>query len=215
MKLPRDDHAVLTGHATRGDNVGRFESMDTPPERPSPRRRADVVDAELVGGVEKRELVLADYNPAWAAEYRNHEQRIRRALGSFTPVEHIGSTAVPGLPAKPIIDILVLVADITAEEDYLEPLVAAGYQLRVREPGHRMVRTPARDVHVHILEPTDPAADDYLVLRDRLRIDEGDRQLYADTKRDLTTREWPDMNAYAEAKTEVIEAIKERARAAR
>ena len=188
--------------------------MDSTPERPS-QRRADVVDAELVGGVENRELVLADYDPAWADEYREHEQRIRQALGPFTRVEHIGSTAVPGLAAKPIIDVLVLVADITAEEDYLEPLVAAGYQLRVREPGHRMVRTPGRDVHVHILEATDPAADDYLVLRDRLRIDEADRQLYADTKRDLTTREWPDMNAYAEAKTEVIEAIKERGRAAR
>src|SRR4051794_460760 len=70
-------------------NVGRFESMDSTPERPS-QRRADVVDAELVGGVEKRELVLADYDPAWADEYREHEQRIRQALGPFTRVEHIG-----------------------------------------------------------------------------------------------------------------------------
>ena len=194
--------------------LGTFASVEVSPLRPSPRR-ADVGHAELVGGVEQREMVLADYDPAWAGQYRDHEQRIRRALGPSTRVEHIGSTAVPGLTAKPIIDVLVLVADITAEEDYLEPLIAAGYQLRVREPGHRMVRTPARDVHVHILERTNPAAEDYLVLRDRLRVDETDRQLYADTKRDLMTREWSDMNAYAAAKTTVIEAIKERGRAAR
>src|SRR4051794_26907026 len=94
------------------------------------------------------------------------------------------STSVPGLAAKPIIDILVTVADITAEEDYLEPLVASGYVLRVREPGHRMLRTEQRDVHIHILELDDPAAGDYLLLRDHLRIDQADRQLYENTKRD-------------------------------
>jgi GrpB-like predicted nucleotidyltransferase (UPF0157 family) len=142
--------------------------------------------------------------------------RIREALGDgAVAVEHIGSTSVPGLAAKPIIDVLVVVPDITAEEDYVAPLLAAGYELRVREPGHRLVRTPGRDVHVHILEPADPAVDDYLLLRDHLRRDEEDRSLYERTKRELTARDWPDMNAYAEAKTEVIEAIKGRARSAR
>jgi GrpB-like predicted nucleotidyltransferase (UPF0157 family) len=65
---------------------------------------------------------------------------------------------------------------------------------------------------VHILEPSDPAATDYLLLRDRLRADEDDRRLYAETKRALAERDWPDMNAYADAKTAVIEAIKQRAR---
>jgi GrpB-like predicted nucleotidyltransferase (UPF0157 family) len=106
----------------------------------------------------------------------------------------------------------VTVRDITAEEDYLGPLIEAGYVLRVREPGHRLVRTEARDVHVHILEVGDPAAGDYLLLRDHLRVDATDRQLYEDTKRELMTREWSDMNAYADAKTDVIEQIKARAR---
>ena len=119
---------------------------------------------------------------------------------------------MPGLAAKPILDVLVTVRDITADEDYVDALVAAGYVLRVREPGHRLVRTPERDVHVHILEDGDPLADDYLVLRDHLRIDADDRRLYEDTKRDLVSRDWSDMNAYADAKTEVIEAIKARAR---
>ena len=177
------------------------------------RRRADVTDALLVGGVERRELFLVEHDPEWADVYSTHEARVRSALGDLAiAVEHIGSTSVPGLAAKPIIDVLVTVPDITAEEEYLEPLVAVGYVLRVREPGHRLVRTEERDVHIHMLEPDDPAADDYLLLRDHLRVDADDRHLYEATKRDLVTREWSDMNAYADAKTSVIEEIKERAR---
>lgn len=177
------------------------------------RRRDDVTDVELVGGVEKRELFLVGHDPAWSREYAAHEARVRSAVSIAVEVEHIGSTSVPGLAAKPIIDILLTVPDITAEEDYLDPLIAAGYVLRVREPGHRMVRTEQRDVHLHVLQADDPAADDYLLLRDHLRVDRADRTLYEDTKRALIGRDWPDMNAYADAKTAVIEEIKARARA--
>ena len=104
------------------------------------------------------------------------------------------------------------VHDIAAEQDHVEPLLAAGYVLRVREPGHRLVRTSERDVHVHLLQVGDQAAEDYLLFRDHLRADASDRALYEDTKRELTSRQWPDMNAYADAKTDVIEAIKARAR---
>jgi GrpB-like predicted nucleotidyltransferase (UPF0157 family) len=172
-----------------------------------------VTAAELVGGIEKRALVLADYDPRWPEMYGEQERRIRTALGAAAvQVEHIGSTSVPRLAAKPIIDVLVTVRDITAEEDYLDPLLEAGYELRVREPGHRLVRTPARDVHVHVLEAGDKAAGEYLLLRDRLRADPEDRDLYERTKRALIDEDWPDMNAYAEAKSEVVAEIKERAR---
>lgn len=106
-------------------------------------------------------------------------------------------------------------SDITAEADYLEPLLAAGYQLRVREPGHRLVRTPERDVHVHLYQRGDPAIDEYLLLRDHLRGDADDRARYETTKRALLSTHWDDMNDYADAKTEVIRAIKARARTAR
>lgn len=175
-------------------------------------RRPDVAEAELVGGVEKRDLALVDYDTNWPAAYAGHERGIRDAVGHGVRVEHIGSTSVPGLAAKPIIDILVVVEDIAAEEDYLHQLLDAGYELRVREPAHRMVRTPSRDVHVHIVELDDKAADDYLLLRDHLRADSRDRDLYERTKRALIDQGWADMNAYAAAKTEVIAAIKERAR---
>lgn len=188
------------------------ETLGDVPRQSIPRR-PDVSAVELVGGVEKRDLVLAEYDEAWPSTYRDHEQRIRAALGpAAIRIEHIGSTAVPGLAAKPIIDVLVVVEDITAEEDYLTGLLAAGYQLRVRERGHRMVRTPERDVHIHILQTGDPAADDYLLLRDHLRSDPTDRDFYEQTKRLLTKRAWADMNAYAEAKTAVITQIKRRAR---
>lgn len=171
---------------------------------------------ELVGGLERRELTLADYDPQWPEAYAAQERRIRAALGpAARQVEHIGSTSVPGLAAKPIIDVLVTVDDITAEEDYLDPLLHAGYELRVREPGHRLVRTPARDVHVHVYEVGDQAADDYLLFRDRLRAHPEDRDLYERTKRALIEQDWPDMNAYADAKTEVVAGIKDRARRSR
>ncbi|MDK1328598.1 GrpB family protein [Arthrobacter sp. zg-Y1143] len=179
-------------------------------------RRPDVTTVELVGGPERLELELHDYDDGWPAVYLTHRHRIEATLALISvDIEHIGSTSVPGLAAKPIIDIVVGVEDITAEEDYLEPLLAAGYDLRVREPGHRLVRTPDRDVHVHLYERDDPAVEEYLLLRDHLRADAEDRALYEATKRKLLNRRWDDMNDYADAKTDVISAIKARARAAR
>ncbi|MCI2237761.1 GrpB family protein [Paenibacillus sp. TRM 82003] len=179
-------------------------------------RRPDVTTVELVGGVEALGLELYSHDERWAETYLAHRARIRDALATVgVGIEHIGSTSVPGLAAKPIIDIVVTVDDITAEEDYLDPLLTAGYELRVREPGHRLVRTPARDVHVHLYGRGDPAVDDYLLLRDHLRSDADDRALYESTKRALLRERWHDTNDYSDAKTDVILAIKARAREAR
>jgi acetyl esterase len=87
-----------------------------------------------------------------------------------------------------------------------------GFVLRVREAGHRMFRTPDRDVHIHVYSSGDQAIADYLDLRDWLRVDADDRALYADVKRDLVTRRWSDMNHYAAAKTDVIQQVLGRAR---
>jgi GrpB-like predicted nucleotidyltransferase (UPF0157 family) len=186
----------------------------------------DTEHVELIGGVEKRVLELHDYNDRWPLIFEEHRQRISRALATSTDnfersevehieIEHIGSTSVPGLAAKPIIDIVVTVNDITAEREYLDALVGAGYELRVREPGHRLVRTPDRDVHVHIYESGDQAVVDYLLFRDHLRANAADRELYETTKRTLLAQDWEDMNAYSDAKTDVISEIKARARAGR
>jgi GrpB-like predicted nucleotidyltransferase (UPF0157 family) len=182
----------------------------------SSARRPDVTALELVGGIEPLRLELHSYDERWVDLFLDHRRRILSALApTNVDVEHIGSTSVPGLAAKPIIDIVVTVDDITAEEDYLDALLGAGYELRTREPGHRLVRTPTRDVHVHIYQQGDPAVAEYLLLRDWLRSDAADRALYESTKRSLLLSRWEDMNAYADAKTDVILAIKARARVAR
>ncbi len=172
----------------------------------------------IIGEIEPQTIVVVDYDPAWPERFRREEARIRAALGKAAlSVEHIGSTSVPGLAAKPIVDILLVVEDSGDESSYLSALEAAGYVLRVREPDfdeHRMFRTPEKDVHVHVFSAGSPEIDRYLLLRGRLREDRGDRELYARTKRELANRKWPSMQHYAEAKTEVIEGIIARAAAA-
>ncbi len=165
----------------------------------------------LIGGPEKREILIADYNPLWPDKFQQHAALIARSLGSKAlRIEHVGSTSVPGLAAKPIIDILVVVADSSDEDAYLPALVAAGYILRVREPDwhqHRMFRTPALDVHVHLFSTACPEIARMLTFRDRLRANANDRLRYENLKRHLAKQDWPDTNAYARAKSELVEQI--------
>ena len=165
----------------------------------------------IIGEIEPQSIVVVDYDPAWPERFRREEARIRSSLGEAAlSVEHIGSTSVPGLAAKPIVDILLMVEDSSDEPSYLPALEAAGYILRVREPDfdeHRMFRTPEKDVHLHVFSAGSPEIERYLLLRDHLRENEEDRELYARTKRELASRDWPSMQHYAEAKTGVIEGI--------
>ena len=169
------------------------------------------LDQVLIGGVEKRDIRVVDYDVNWPSVFQRHAAKIKEALGTAAlRVEHIGSTAVRGLPAKPIIDILLIVENSGDERSYLPHLERAGYELRVREPHfhqHRMFRTPEKDVHIHVYSPNSPEIERHLIFRDRLRENASERTLYAETKRALAQQDWPDMNAYADAKTEVIEAI--------
>jgi GrpB-like predicted nucleotidyltransferase (UPF0157 family) len=165
----------------------------------------------LIGGAEPGQIVIADHDPTWRTRYQKHADAIAAALGdTLLRIEHIGSTSVPGLAAKPIIDVLAIVPDSADEPSYVPRLEAAGYALRVREPEfyeHRMLRTSGREVHVHVYSPGVPEIGRYLTFRDRLRTSAKDRRRYEDVKRRLATRSWPDMDAYAEAKSEVVEAI--------
>jgi GrpB-like predicted nucleotidyltransferase (UPF0157 family) len=176
------------------------------------------LETDLIGGIEKREIRMVDYDPTWPAKFELHRAIIAKALSDVAlQIEHIGSSSVPGLAAKPIIDILVVVEDSTEESTYLPQLDAVGYLLRVREPDwndHRMLRTPERDVHVHVYSAGCREIERSLTFRERLRTNAGDRRRYEATKRALAKRDWPHMNAYANAKTEVIEDIIAAARAA-
>jgi GrpB-like predicted nucleotidyltransferase (UPF0157 family) len=159
----------------------------------------------LIGGNERRAIALVDYDPSWPMRFQDERAKLTTALGTKAiGIEHIGSTGVPGLTAKPIIDVLVTVADTEDEPQYLTALQRAGYVLRVREPRHRMVRTPGLDVHVHICPGGDPAVTAYLAFRNRLRSSIADRDLYAATKRRLAKQDWPTMDHYADAKSYVI-----------
>jgi GrpB-like predicted nucleotidyltransferase (UPF0157 family) len=163
----------------------------------------------LIGGVEKREVVLSPYRAKWPSIFEQHRKTIVAALGrTALSIEHIGSTAVPGLSAKPIIDILVVVPNPADEASYLRPLEECGYELRVREPEfeeHRMFRTAKRDVHIHILSKDSPEVDRYLAFRNHLRNNDQDRMRYEELKKRLVERDWESMNAYADAKTAFIE----------
>lgn len=162
------------------------------------------LDTVLIGGREEREVVIVDYSPAWPRRFEEERQRIAAALGVVAcRIEHIGSTAVPGLAAKPIVDVLVAVEDPEDEEAYVPALERAGYVLRVREPSHRMFRTPERDVHVHVWRSRSEDEQRHLVFRERLRRSAEDRKEYERTKRELAGR-WRDMNYYARAKSELI-----------
>jgi GrpB-like predicted nucleotidyltransferase (UPF0157 family) len=160
---------------------------------------------------ERVEIRIVDYQPGWVDRFEAERTRIRSALDERAlQIEHIGSTSVPGLAAKPIIDICLVVADSSDEASYLPDLESAGYELRVREPDwheHRMFRTPERDVHLHVFTVGSTEIPRHLRFRDILRTDAAERALYESTKRKLAQRRWPTTQDYADAKTDVIAAI--------
>lgn len=130
-------------------------------------------------------------------------------------LEHVGSTSVPGLAAKPRIDMLLAVANSADEPSYVPALKAAGYILRIREPDwyeHRMFNRSDMSVNLHVFSQGCPEIDRMLLFRDWLRSHPSDRQLYEDTKRQLAQQNWKYTQNYADAKSAVVEEIIERAR---
>lgn len=164
-------------------------------------------------------IVVADYDSGWPDMFAAEAVKIRAALGErVVLLEHAGSTSVPGLAAKPIIDIVLVVADSADEAAYVPALEAAGYALRIREPEwfqHRMLRGTNPTVNLHVFSEGCDEVDRMLLMRDWLRANDADRELYARTKRELAQKNWTYMQHYADAKTEVVHAILARAGAAR
>ena len=127
----------------------------------------------------------------------------------------MGSTSVPGLAAKPVIDIVLVVADSADENTYVPALESAGYHVRTREPEwyqHRLLKGPDTNVNLHVFSSGCPEIDRMLMFRDWLRGNAGDRDLYERTKRQLAQGEWNKVQEYADAKTLVVNEILERAR---
>jgi len=161
-------------------------------------------------------VLLAEPDPQWAAEYARQEERIRAALGTrAVQVEHAGSTSVPGLAAKPVIDIVLVVADSADEAGYVPDLEAAGFTLQHREPEwyeHRFLSDRDPAVQIHVFSVASPEVERMLLFRDRLRSRPDERDLYQRTKRELASRPWAFVQDYADAKSDVVEAIIARAR---
>ena len=165
-----------------------------------------------------REVVLAEYDLEWPNWFAQAAEQIRGALGdTVLRLDHVGSTSVPDLAAKPLIDINLVVDDTTDEAAYVPELEALGYVLRVREPDwyeHRMLRGYDPPVNLHVFPPGCEEIERMLVFRDWLRTNDQDRELYARTKRELASKEWKYVQNYADAKTAVVEEILARAQAA-
>ncbi len=162
-------------------------------------------------------ITFSEYDPAWPALYEREERRIRSILGlRVVRIEHTGSTSVPGLAAKPIIDITMTVADVADEAAFAADLEAGGYRqvIREREPewwNHAVFKGPDTNVNLHVFSAGCPELERMVGFRDWLRTHDDDRVLYESTKRELIDRPWTYVQEYADAKTAVVEAIAARA----
>ena len=190
---------------------------DPPPGRSKSRdpRTEEQIQAYSVDIIEPLSgpITLVEYDPEWPRLFAREEARIRGILGKrVVRLEHTGSTSVPGLAAKPIIDITMTVADVTDELAYASDLQAAGYRLVIREHepdwyDHRVFKGPDTNVNLHVFSEGCRELDRMVGFRDWLRIHDEDRDLYEATKRDLVSRDWKYVQNYADAKSEVVETI--------
>jgi GrpB-like predicted nucleotidyltransferase (UPF0157 family) len=166
-----------------------------------------------VGGAQplSKPIEIRDYDPNWPLWYEREEARVRSILGDkVIRIEHVGSTSVPDLSAKPIIDIVLEVPDSADESAYLPELEAAGYTLRIREPEwfeHRVFKGLDTNINLHVFTAGCAEVDRMLLFRDWLRTNAPDRELYAAAKRELATRDWKYTQQYADAKTAIVQEI--------
>ena len=164
-------------------------------------------------------ITLAPYDPEWPSLFEQLKKQIIEALGAdILRLEHVGSTSIRGLSAKPIIDMVLAVADSSDEPSYVKPLEEMGYTLTIREPEwyeHRVLRPADVNGNLHVFSDGCEEIETMLLFRDWLRNHDEDRVLYEDTKRELAAQTWKYTQNYADAKSEIVREIMERARSRR
>jgi GrpB-like predicted nucleotidyltransferase (UPF0157 family)/predicted enzyme related to lactoylglutathione lyase len=201
LDAPGDLHVTLFSHPA-GEPARRDEQEIMVGRVGAPDR----VDAPVL---------LVDPDPAWPDLAAALVEDVQRALGDrVLLLEHAGSTSVPGLAAKPVIDLVLAVQDPADEPSYVGPLEALGYQLKIREPDwheHRMLKMPEPSVNLHVFGLGSAEVDRMLVFRDHLRTDPDDLAFYERTKRGLARQTWEFVQQYADAKSSVVEQIIARA----
>jgi len=162
-------------------------------------------------------VALSEYDARWPLQFEALAASIHRALGATAlTLDHVGSTSVPGLAAKPVIDVALTVPSSAAEAGYGPQLEAIGYTLRVREPNwyeHRMYAHYEPSVNLHVFSQGCPEAERMRVFRDWLRTNATDRALYEQVKRSLAAKDWRCVQDYADAKSDVVREILQRAQA--
>jgi GrpB-like predicted nucleotidyltransferase (UPF0157 family) len=163
-------------------------------------------------------IEIRDYDPEWPRLFEREAARVRSVLGDrVVRLEHAGSTSVPGLPAKPIIDMVLELPDSSDEPAYLPDMEAAGYTLVIREPEwfeHRVFKGPDTNINLHVFTAGSAEVERMLRFRDWLRSNPADLELYLRTKRELAARDWKYVQQYADAKSAVVQEIMARADAA-
>lgn len=185
---------------------------------PNPPMTEEQILAATVGERQPHNstIYMTAYDPEWPALFARLETQIREALGvAVLLLEHVGSTSVPGLSAKPVIDMVLAVADSSDEASYVSALEEKGYRLRIREPNwyeHRLLKPPDIKGHLHVFSAGCAEIERMLLFRDWLRNHADDRLLYEETKRGLAARTWKYTQNYADAKSQVIREILDRAR---
>lgn len=161
------------------------------------------------------QITLLDYDPKWPELFEREAKRIYSILGDkVLQLEHVGSTSVPGLCAKPIIDMLLVVKDSTDESAYVPDLENSRYVLRIRETDwyeHRLFKGPDTDINLHVFSRGCPEIERMLRFRDWLKNNRDDRDKYARVKRDLAKQQWKYVQDYADAKSAIVQEIMERA----
>lgn len=162
-------------------------------------------------------IPLRDYDPHWPKLFEQEAERIRSILGSkVLQLEHVGSTSVPGLCAKPIIDMLLVVENSADETAYVSDLEEEGYTLHIREPDwfeHRLFKGPNTDINLHVFSQGASEIDRMLLFCNWLRANDSDRDVYAQVKRSLARHQWRHVQDYADAKDSIVKEIMERANA--
>ena len=160
-------------------------------------------------------MLLSEPDPRWAGEGEAQVRAVATVLGTRALlVEHVGSTSIPGLVAKPILDLVVEVPDPRDEQSYAPALVDLGYRLVHREPGwhdHRLLKRSEPSVNLHVFGAGSPETVRMIVFRDTLRADRAELDRYGAAKRALAARTWEYVQDYADAKSDVVEAILRRA----
>jgi GrpB-like predicted nucleotidyltransferase (UPF0157 family) len=165
------------------------------------------------------EVVIANYDPVWPKLFAEETPGLRQAFGALLlTLEHIGSTSIPGLPARPVIDIQAVVETLSKAQGAAPLLGELGYEQGIfaRDPERRLLfkKFNADRIlshHLHVYEPGHPALSEHILFRDYLRLHSDEARRYLEMKHKLAQQYQYERVAYSHAKTIYIEAVLARA----